>query len=454
MKHTGSFIAAALTLCLLTSGCARDSRQTAAEMPPESVYIVDGTSSDASASSSLPSGDLSSSKESSQQNRSSAVSKASKADVPPASSPESSQPESSQPESETAEYEDEYSEPEYSQPDTAFYERKVPLRLTPPPEESSAPASVPDSDTQSSAAEPEPEAPKPKKVSSEAQKMIDGVLRRGSYASAASLDVEAMEQYPELPTGCESVSLTMLLNYLGCGLGLTDIADDYLVYGDSYVYSYLGDPREDDGAGIFPPGIVSTVENYANAKNKKLEAVDLTGRTTEELYRLIEYGCPIMIWGTIYLEEPRFDPDLGEIYEEYNGIEYPFFINEHCFLLTGYDKTNGTITLTDPIFGIIDFDMDQFEYIYNETGKFSLTVIDKSKPLVSVVTKTETSSKPQSSTAQASKTENSVVQTSKPQSSAAQTSKTDSSAVQTSKPQSSAVQTSKPQSSVMQTSRT
>ena len=49
----------------------------------------------------------------------------------------------------------------------------------------------------------------------------------------AWVDVPCCSQYPELPTGCESVALTNLLNYYGFGLGKTIIADYYLPKGSN-----------------------------------------------------------------------------------------------------------------------------------------------------------------------------------------------------------------------------
>ncbi len=69
------------------------------------------------------------------------------------------------------------------------------------------------------------------------------------------LDVPFVYQEPELPTGCESVALTMLLLYEGFDLEKTTIADDYLLYSENGDFSegYIGDPYSCEGAGCFPP---------------------------------------------------------------------------------------------------------------------------------------------------------------------------------------------------------
>ncbi|MBS5439038.1 MAG: C39 family peptidase [Collinsella sp.] len=54
----------------------------------------------------------------------------------------------------------------------------------------------------------------------------------------AWVDVPCYSQYPELPTGCESVALTNLLNYYGFGLGKTIIADYYLPKGSNGNFCY------------------------------------------------------------------------------------------------------------------------------------------------------------------------------------------------------------------------
>ena len=52
---------------------------------------------------------------------------------------------------------------------------------------------------------------------------------RNALPDAASLEIQPILQEPELPTGCESVALTMALEYLGFELEKTTIADQYLI---------------------------------------------------------------------------------------------------------------------------------------------------------------------------------------------------------------------------------
>lgn len=49
----------------------------------------------------------------------------------------------------------------------------------------------------------------------------------------AWVNVTCYSQYPELPTGCESVALANLHNYYGFGLGKTIIVDYYLPKGSN-----------------------------------------------------------------------------------------------------------------------------------------------------------------------------------------------------------------------------
>ena len=70
------------------------------------------------------------------------------------------------------------------------------------------------------------------------EKRVAEILSGELTHDSASIPIEPMDQYPELPTGCESVALTVALNALGCNLSKTEIAENYLEYNDNYVLGF------------------------------------------------------------------------------------------------------------------------------------------------------------------------------------------------------------------------
>ena len=68
-----------------------------------------------------------------------------------------------------------------------------------------------------------------------------------------------LNQLPELPTGCEVTSLTMVLNYLGYDADKTDIAANYLEKGDypdaNPNTTFVGTPFDKASYGCFAPVI-------------------------------------------------------------------------------------------------------------------------------------------------------------------------------------------------------
>ena len=93
----------------------------------------------------------------------------------------------------------------------------------------------------------------------------------------AWVDVPCYMQYPELPTGCESVALTNLLNYYGFGLSKTTIAGHYLPlsWSNNFVTAFAGDPFTGTGGfnGCVAPAIVIAGNNYLSAAGSSLRAL-------------------------------------------------------------------------------------------------------------------------------------------------------------------------------------
>lgn len=202
--------------------------------------------------------------------------------------------------------------------------------------------------------------------------ILEELLAETSESPSKILDTEELLQNPELPTGCESISLTILLKYFGFDLKKTTIAEDYLVYGNNLAICYVGDPFSEDGAGVYPPGILRASKKFLKAQNSELSSIDTTGKDLSELCKIIDLGSPVLIWTTMYLEEPRF---TGEN-TNFKNINYPWYVNEHCVVLYGYDREQNLVYINDPLIGKVTYRFDEFERIYREIGQFSMTVIN------------------------------------------------------------------------------
>lgn len=148
---------------------------------------------------------------------------------------------------------------------------------------------------------------------------------------SASLEVPALAQNPELPTGCESVALTNALLSLGFNLGKTDIADNWLPLSeDDFVTAFMGDPHSTDGHSCMAPAIVRTADAYLAAQGSSLEATDITGSSLDQVLDQVAGGNPVIAWCTIGLEPPA--PPTGR--RAKNGRTYRLYANSHCVVVS------------------------------------------------------------------------------------------------------------------------
>lgn len=186
------------------------------------------------------------------------------------------------------------------------------------------------------------------------------------------LAVPNIMQNPELPTGCESVALTMLLHYWGYDtLEKCEIADNYLTYDSTnFVTSFVGDPHTENGAGIFAPGLTAAANRFLKDHGDSRIARDLTGTSFEGLLAYVSQGDPVVVWNTVDMQEPG---DVNAHYY-YQGKTYNFYKEEHCMVLCGYDLTQGTVLVSDPQAGLVWRDLDEFSSIYKKMGSNAMAI--------------------------------------------------------------------------------
>ena len=157
----------------------------------------------------------------------------------------------------------------------------------------------------------------------------------------------------KLPTGCETCSATMLLNFYGYKISETTFADKYLVkkpfgYSNgSYTgpdpnCAFVGTPYSSNSYGAYAPIMAKCMNKYLS--NKSYKAVEISGKSLEYLSgKYVAQGQPIMIWATINMS-PSFKTTTWRVnYTDENakyklGSYYTWIAGEHCLLLTGYDK--------------------------------------------------------------------------------------------------------------------
>ena len=167
----------------------------------------------------------------------------------------------------------------------------------------------------------------------------------------AWVDVPCYSQYPELPTGCESVALTNLLNYYGFGLGKTIIADYYLPKGSNgnFVTAFDGNPRRSSGGlmGCVAPAITIAGNNFLRAAGSIMQAKDVSFSSISSIKNRLTCGQPVEMWNTEWGSWP------GGRYAArwYNGHSYGLWGGNHAVVLKGYDDEQGIVYLSDSING-------------------------------------------------------------------------------------------------------
>ncbi len=190
------------------------------------------------------------------------------------------------------------------------------------------------------------------------------------FPRSHNLDLDIIIQFPELPAGCESVSLTMLLNYYGFELDKTYICDNYLVYSDNFVLGYTGDPTSSSiGGGCYAPGMTETANNFLKAKDSSYRAKNITGTSFDDLLEYIAGDTPVMVWTTINMGESS----KGYIEYDNLGNAYAWDNMEHCVVLAGYDLDKNIVTVYDPMKGVMERDLEAFKYTYE--SMYSMSII-------------------------------------------------------------------------------
>ncbi len=205
-------------------------------------------------------------------------------------------------------------------------------------------------------------------------------------ASKRIWGVPVYGQYPELPAGCEATAVAMIMNWAGSNVSKSTVAaaiprqpmmwrtDSWLYGGDPHV-GFVGDPFVKEGSfGVFAEPMVQVVDRYLPGRG-----VDLSGKTFDELLRVVDSNQPVAAWVTNYLTEPTINANWRTRY----GRSITWRSPEHVMTIVGYNDKE--IIVNDPANGTVrTYARDRFRYIWETMGRHALTIAHQPQPKFTV----------------------------------------------------------------------
>jgi len=194
------------------------------------------------------------------------------------------------------------------------------------------------------------------------------------------LPVSYLSQLPELPTGCEITSLTTVLNYFGYSVDKGTMADRYLPkcgLGEGSFWNYfLGDPRDPYSFGCYANPIVTAANSYLATQKNQHKAYNYSNSSFSTLLQQIEAGFPVVLWSTMDLRD-AFMTKQWEI----NGETIQWTAPEHCVVMIGYDLNAGTVTISDPMRGMVTRDLNTMANRYEQMHSQAVVI----KPIEKII---------------------------------------------------------------------
>ena len=206
------------------------------------------------------------------------------------------------------------------------------------------------------------------------------------------LPVAYLSQLPELPTGCEITSLTTVLNYFGYSVDKGTMADRYLPkcgLGDGSFWDYfLGDPRDSYSFGCYSNPIVAAANSYLETQGSQHKVYNYSNSSFSTLLQQIEAGFPVVLWSTMDLKTAYMTKQW-----EINGETIQWTAPEHCVVMIGYDLSAGTVTISDPMRGMVVRNLQTMASRYEQMHSQAVVIkpIEKvTDPVIQPTTETAT----------------------------------------------------------------
>ena len=182
-----------------------------------------------------------------------------------------------------------------------------------------------------------------------------------------------INQYPQYPTGCESVSLTLLLKHNGVSVNVDGVIgnlkkgnypymENGVMYGGNPEIEFVGDPYSYQGYGVFEGPMADVANRYKSGINIR------NNFNFDGVLELVKQKRPVMVWTSMNLAVPYISASW--IYKP-TSEKITWKANEHAVIVIGYN--NDSVIISDPIGGKVKYQSKAtFLSRYNYYGKRAL----------------------------------------------------------------------------------
>lgn len=202
-------------------------------------------------------------------------------------------------------------------------------------------------------------------------KLVEEERKKRSYMIS---NVKTINQYSiGYPTGCESVALTILLNYYGVNVSVKEVVDllrkgslpyneNGVRYGGNPYLEFIGHPADPNAYGVYDEPIFDVANHY------KPGIINGRGMSLDEVLALVKENKPVIVWSTMHLAVPYVNQTW--IYRP-TGETIKWLTSLHALVVIGYNDSQ--VIVSDSLNGKIRyFDKKTFESRYNAFGKRAL----------------------------------------------------------------------------------
>ncbi len=161
-------------------------------------------------------------------------------------------------------------------------------------------------------------------------------------------DVIACSQYPEWPTGCESVALYILLDYYRVDASVRDIVEalpkellpweeDGITYGGNPERGFVGDPSDRGSYGVLNGPIAAAANRFLGG------AVAESGLSVRDVESILRSGAPLICWVSMY---PHSEPKISHWTDAVTGEQVTWIGGEHAVVV--YGREGMDFKVSDP----------------------------------------------------------------------------------------------------------